>query len=632
MPTDRPRRRRGCLPPLVFATALTLVAACTESPESPDAAEPVVRVTAADGGSITADGASVSIPPGAVDGDGGLTAVRGDAPAADAAGEDVTPIGRTLEVELTGATLTAPASVTFQIDPGHFDGTTRIPVVVWQDTADTWRWLPTAWQPGSDEVTAQTDHFSSGFVGSVNVDALAGRAAGSVRDYLTGRSSVAQPSCGDERAARSRLTVTSDGGDTTKWCLGVESGRTVIKVANNRRTYAAITYPAAWQIVDGGGGGISLEALVRSSAGGLGELAAPRGLAVRIISGGDTLTFALPSGAGEVGQASVTTDLIAWSLSGIVMGFDVFAFTAKAAGRALDAAGDGLGRRLLSSVASGSIDAFWRDAWEECTRAISDNLTDHPLEPLTNWGVASDSLKTVWGCVPSMAKAYLAGSGLVTGFLAAAVLTFVASVVSIVFTAANLLITGVREMVDTFASFSGRSDPLYDIVVRRAGPPPGASALTYGAYAGAVVGMSRGQVEQVVGILPVRELGGLDGCDQLGDPADLDKGNGPAFTIYRSGDELIGMEPEPEARTISGVGVGDSAADVRDAYPQLVWKLGDEATTWIGVAVDPANVDRALGFVLAGADPSVEPVDEDVVTGIRAGTADYVAGVELCSG
>ncbi|MGX5653450.1 hypothetical protein ACWKWC_01595 [Geodermatophilus nigrescens] len=623
---------RRWLPPLVLATILSLIAGCTDAAQQSSDSAPAVQVTAADGGSASVGGATVSIPPGAVDQAANLTVMRGEAPAAGAAGEYITPIGQALEVELVGARLTAPATVTLPVDPAELDGTTRIPVVVWQDTADTWRWLPTTWQPGSTEVSAQTDHFSGGFVGTVNVDALAGRAVTAVRDYLTGRSGVAQPSCGDEQAARRALTIASDGGDTTKWCLGVEDGRTVIKIANNRRTYATITYPATWQVLDGGGGGISLDALVRSTAGGLGEVAAPRGQAVRIVSGGDTLTFALPAGTGGAGQVSVTTDLIAWSLSGIVMAVDVFTFAASAARRSLGAAGDGLGQRLIAMAASGSVEGFWRDAWDQCIRAISDNLTDHPLDPLTNWSLASDTLKAVWGCGPSLAKAYLAGTGAVTGFLAAAALTFVASVASAVLTAANLLITGARELVDTFASFSGRSDPLYDIVVRGAGPPAGAATLTYGAYGGAVVGMSRAEVEQAVGELPVREFGGLDGCDVLGDPDDLDVGDGPAFTIYRSADELIGMTPDRQAHTRAGIGLGDAAADVQRAYPQLMWELGYQATTWVGIAVDPAHPDRALGFVFEEADPSVEPGGDDVVTTISAGSPDYVAGYELCSG
>jgi len=100
-------------------------------------------------------------------------------------------------------------------------------------------------------VTAQTTHFSSGFLVLLDKPGTAKDLSEYFTNYITGRSGVKQPGCGDERSPRDAgVKVTSDRGDRVLWCFGQEDGRRVLKVSNNTRTFAEVTYPSRWKVLD----------------------------------------------------------------------------------------------------------------------------------------------------------------------------------------------------------------------------------------------------------------------------------------------------------------------------------------------------------------------------------------------
>jgi hypothetical protein len=273
--------------------------------------------------------------------------------------------------------------------------------------------------------------------------------------YVSGRANVGQPTCGDEAAATANdVTVTSDGGDSVKWCFGEENGQNVLKIANNRRTFTDINYPGSWTVLNGGSRSLSAATVARA----LGTAySAGRGRASRIVDGGDTLTVAVPQGAD--GRVHADMSIESWYVSILSLGVDVYGGVAKGLDTAIGRASTGLGSRLINAL-SGATDTEVTSALRTCARGLGD-LTDDPVDS----SAFASTMKFAFGCAPEVARAELRpGRGLV----AATALTIVGSVVDAVLTAANLLVTGLRQIYDNIASFAGSSDPSYDIDVRAA--------------------------------------------------------------------------------------------------------------------------------------------------------------------
>lgn len=467
--------RRVLLRGTSLVAVVSLLSACTSALPSATPGPKPTAVSPSRGVTARIGTATVTIPAGAVTGAGRLSVVASQPPSS-AAG--TTPIGQGITATLTGATLTGAATVTFAVPPSAVD-VNHIPVIVWQDGAGGWRWLPGTWQPGAHTISATTDHFSSGFLGSFDVAGFVRDHKTEVTNYLTGRSGVQQPTCGDERAARAQVSVASDGGDSVKWCLGVLNGRTVLRVANNRRTYMSVTYPKSWKVIDGGHFGISLEALVRSSAGVLDRVTAPRGGDVRLVSGGDTLTLALPTG----GSARVTAqmDFTAWAITGIALGMSIYGAVAGSASRLIGASSAGSFERFVAHVAETNPGKGWADAWKSCTEGLSSELTDHPFQAVSAASTVTPILKAAWTCVPALMKADLSSVGLGMWGVGV-VLAAVGFAVSAVLTALNLILTGIREIWDNVASFGGHSNPIYAIVLRSLAPVCDPAALFKAAY------------------------------------------------------------------------------------------------------------------------------------------------------
>ncbi len=426
--------------------AFVAIAACTRGPKGEG-----LTVTARAGAAtmLTKEGVSVNIPDGGVPAGTKVGLALAPDPKPTGLLDVLRPLGPEATVTVQGQ-LAKSATVTFPA-PASLSPDTLPPVVVWKDSDVGSQWLPTSWRPGDREVNAETDHFSGGFLAGIDINKWAHERAVAFRDYITGRSAVGQPACGDEAAARSGgVTVTSDNGDRVKWCFGVEGGHRVVKVANNLRTFAQVTYPATWKVVAGLDVSISDDALAPA----LGVAAVTRtGTASRIVGGGDTLTLEVPDGAS--GQVTTEISVLAWLASAIQFGAEVYAAVASAAGGAAKPAAmtalDKVKRLLLTGDAGDkSLSAMWA-----CTHDIRD-LTDRSENALR------DAAKFTWRCVPKVMEAEMTGFG----FLAGVVLSLVATVVGLILTAVHLLVTAVREIWDELASLGGQSDAFYDIVVK----------------------------------------------------------------------------------------------------------------------------------------------------------------------
>lgn len=449
--------RSGMRRVLLVLLTLALLGSCTRDPPAePSSAESASAVVAAgQPTTVETGGVKVTVPPGAAS-NGTTVSLRlqnADAPVLPPSME---PIGQAAAISLEGRSLLGePATVTFPL-PADVDGERMVPVVLWQDHEGGWRWLPSSYNMGDTSISATTDHFSIGFVARVDVSRWANDRRQDFLAYLSSRSNAAQPKCGDETRPAG-LGVTSDRGDSVKWCFGTENGQNIMKIANNRRTFTQITYPNTWRVAGAPSLELNPESLNRALSTKLAGATAPVGTSVRIIDGGDTLNLIVPPGSQGHVLAQMSID--AWLLSGLKFGVETYSAVAAVAGEAGIAASHSWARIVDRLADVGAASNGYRDAFKECGRAAG-GLTESDLSK-----VAIVSLKSMWDCIPALMKADIQESG-VAFYAIGIVLTAIGKVTGFVLTAANLLISGAREIYDEIASFGGQSDALYDIILQ----------------------------------------------------------------------------------------------------------------------------------------------------------------------
>jgi len=535
-----------------------VVAGCTESP--PDTPEPdagaEAAVSAGAPTTVQVDAITVTVPAGGAPEGSTLTLSTREPDAPDLPPE-IQPVGQAAVATVDGGALSMPATVAFPL-PAEVDGVDIVPMVLWQDTDDSWRWLPTDYQPGATTITATTDHFSWGFVATIDVRRWAEDRKTSVVNYLSSRSGVAQPTCGDEPAARvDGLQVSSDGGDSVKWCVGVQDGQRVLKVANNRRTYTEVVYPSGWQVSESNSVSFTPEGVSRA----LGTSFAfpPRGYAVRIVDGGDTLTLIVPDGAS--GQVQASASVLSWLIDALALGVETYSAVAKVAGSAGEAAAGSWDRIATSLTDLGAASSGYTEALKECGKAAGE-FTDDELTD-----IAGDVLQLAWTCVPALMKADIEETG-ITFFAMGIVLAAIGTVVSAVLTAAHLVLTGLREVYDGLASFGGNSDAVYDIALVRPRPTPENTTVSLDGFGAVPWGASQADAEAALGsVFTTQDLGG--GCSQ----ASLDAFPGLTFGIQDGRLTVVayGADPAggPTPGTDTGLHIGDPIGAIGKAYPGI---------------------------------------------------------------
>lgn len=456
IPTRRPRPLRTALAVFLAATLLALPA-CS-GPFGAGGAERRVPVTADDGGSASVEGVQVEIAPGAVTGTGTLTlrhAPQETLPPTDVP-QGMTVLGEGMEATLAGTDLAPQAEAVITIEPpesgADSDGETAesIYVLLWEDPSTGWTALPTE-RTRDGAFVARTGHFSWGFLARIDVREWARQHLDAAGAFFAGRSDVAQPSCGEEQAARDAgVEVASDSGDTVKWCFGLEDGRQVLKVANNRRTFTEVAFPEAWEVAGDGGPAASLDALARSLGDWVGELAEPN-REVRVIDGGDTLTLVVPPHSS--GRVTAQASFPSWALSAIVFGLDVYAFAATSLRlQGVAQSASTLPGRIFDRIVGAEDLGGYTEALRTCGRAFSDEVADGATgDDLT------DGIRAIWLCLPGLMQADVAETGL-TMFGLGAALDLLNGVVALVLTAGNLVATAVRDAIDNAAPPAATSD------------------------------------------------------------------------------------------------------------------------------------------------------------------------------
>ncbi|GAA0404013.1 hypothetical protein GCM10009541_54010 [Micromonospora gifhornensis] len=437
---------------LVAATSLvaTLAVGCTGREAPKAVGEHTAQAHAGSPTVLSVAGVTVRLPEGAVVEGTAAKLTVSDADGLPEVPDGISVIGHSVSVEVPGG-IAKPATVTFPASAEIADQSLH-PVVVWQDSAGGWRWAPTTYDVDQRTVSAEVDHFSLGFLGGIDVKKWASDRWNSFRNYITGRAGVAQPRCGDEAAARTGgIEVTSGSGDRVKWCFGIHSGRRVLKIANNTRTYLQMTYPASWKVIDGAS--VSFDAGTAARAIGA-AVSIPRGTAARIVDGGDTLTLAVPAGAS--GRVTTETSVVAWLVSGIAFGIETYAAVAKAAGSTLEKEAKSAVDRFAVLLGATGQAASELDVLKSCLKG------GKGLLKLDSAKVAWDVLELAWGCVPAYMKSQLED---VKIFAVGVILSMVGSLVGAILTAVHLLVTGARDLWDHIASLGGKSDAIYNITI-----------------------------------------------------------------------------------------------------------------------------------------------------------------------
>jgi len=445
---------------VALACLLPVTSACTKGSRQ----EPSASRSPSPGGVVVRAGmdakagsgdASVHIPGTSLVGEGELHVDAALDLPSTAAG--VKRFGDGVQVELSGARLSGRATVSFKV-PDGWDPKV-VPVVVWQDGSGGWRWLPTsAWKPGQPSVTAQTDHFSAGFLGGFDIGAESRRAFEQFQSWMVGRASVAQPQCAAETLLRTQVRVTSDGGDSVKWCAGIEGGHTVLRIANNRLAYTQVTYPAGWKVVAGNRFGLSADALIQFLGTQAEQIQKPRGKAVVLIRSGDSVTLQLPPS--PTAQVSAEVSQMAYGLQILELAAAVRGAVMRAAGQAVKS--DGWVERMVKTVTSGDPSKAWVEAAKSCMDSFRTQYTDDLFEVVEDPAVVEKTMKFMVKCTAAMARVSLDESGIAL-FLGGVVLGLVDLVVSTVGAALSLLVISGREIWDQLAKFGGKSDPIYDI-------------------------------------------------------------------------------------------------------------------------------------------------------------------------
>ncbi|TCO33089.1 hypothetical protein EV652_10388 [Kribbella steppae] len=403
--------------------------------------------------STAVGGFRVTVPASSVSGPGTLTATENSALPTAAAG--LKRIGSGVHVDLGGAGLKGLATVSFAVPP-QWDKN-LIPIIAWQDGRGGWRWLPTSWKPGQTTATAQTDHFSDGFLGGLDVGAQAREAVKQLGTWFTGRSGVAQPTCAGQDAARAKLKISSGSGDSVKWCLGTEAGKTVLKIANNRITYTEISYPKTWKVIAGQRFGVSLDALAEFAATTAATALGGPGRETILVQGGKTVEFSLPADSDAKVIAQIS--FYSWALQALGLALDIETKIAKLAG--IELKNNGLDRLIRIVTNPGKLDE-WGKAGQDCLKSYTEQFTSDLTKPVELGDTALKIFNFAGTCAIAMGAVSASESGPLI-FPASVLLEAVSAVVSTIVSAVQLLVSITREIWDSIASFGGGGNPVYII-------------------------------------------------------------------------------------------------------------------------------------------------------------------------
>lgn len=185
-----------------------------------------------------------------------------------------------------------------------------------------WSVLPAKLMPGGRSVQVTTAHLSLFSVVSLNIGKAFEQLKQLVREFYDGLSSgataeAAPPKCQNEADARTdNYAIDSSHKDTVYWCFGIEGGKRIIKMVNNRRYPLLAGYKRLKLTSSGEYKAWSLDQLARYLAQG-----------DAVIFPRDQVTFSADLSADLFSNAYVRTrhDGVAWALNQLQVGVETAA-------------------------------------------------------------------------------------------------------------------------------------------------------------------------------------------------------------------------------------------------------------------------------------------------------------------
>ena len=169
------------------------------------------------------------------------------------------------------------------------------------------RWTPVLVRVSGEGryATVRVPHLSDFIFFGINVSQMLRDVKTGVVDGLLGgaTSEASPPHCADEAGARtSGYSIASDSGSTVYWCFGIEDGRRLLKVVNNRRYALTISHPGL-SVISSGDFHLTAASLARLGSGSQ-TILAPR----------DQATFGANLSSGRSGGISTDYDGLSQSL------------------------------------------------------------------------------------------------------------------------------------------------------------------------------------------------------------------------------------------------------------------------------------------------------------------------------
>jgi hypothetical protein len=295
---------------VVVAGAFVAVRTLTNGADRPSASGAI----GPEGGTVTGAGATVLFPPGSVSGTGRVDVKQvpppGQAP-------ESTELGPAVDIALSGAEMIGEVVISIAVPP-DIDGATLLGVT-WDSGEGAWVAELTEFDSTTRQLRITASHLSTWSWIRIDGAKLGGRILDGIKNLVTGRAGAPQPTCPDESGAKAGgVSVTSSSGDLVKWCLGLQSGRRMLTVTNNRAAAALNTFPQAWSVGDVRGSGLSFEALGRWLDT---KAPAPRGMRSSVVGRGDAIDLQLqdpPNGTLTAEMSSLT-----WAFSNLDVVVDV---------------------------------------------------------------------------------------------------------------------------------------------------------------------------------------------------------------------------------------------------------------------------------------------------------------------
>jgi len=548
-----------------------------------------------------------------------------------------------LMVSVSGTQLTGEAAISRAMTLGP--SSQEAPIVLWETTQGHGaEMLPVKVDRngGTATVTTVTTHFSQGWFGTLDVKALADGVFNELKGVLVGRSNVEQPHCTGEDALRDKVDVTSDEGDSMKWCAGIRDGKPFVTVANNRRTFTQVAIPPDWTIRDPKHG-FSVDVLIRAVGTGMETFAAafPKDRSIVLIKAGETMTFDAPGSLPAKVEIRARTSMMGYLLQILSQAIDMYSgMMRKFAPGNFDKASAWTGNWFEELQRSTPAkDGKLVEAWATCFRSFTDNVTDEPWNTPTAEELGKVGLFAA-DCVESVAKAGIEDAGL--GGPAAWVVSTIAGIVGTVWGLVNSLSASLRGIWDEVTSVTKKGGSSYSILLTNKEVPidsplslePGGKILLAGTDVSAL------PYQDAVARL-TSALGPPDGTTPVGGACEthISPGFAVRWKNFRiliqtedspgvlgndrkgriAGWELSGwggeqLHPQP---TMIGIRLGSTLAETRAAFPGAEEGYGDG--TWvvlIGGGVAYAELGGAmLQFESSAADATVRFMDSGYACG-----------------